>query len=303
MIFFPVTQNSQTGLFNFIQRCRDGNGEIDSVILKKIQLCDYEILLITKDQLDLELASRTSISKDILKLISEAWSKIDGFGANDIGEDYPWSVITRIGKGVPMFRGARSRILWSFSGHPRKNVFFIFLTGEEPLGLPIFELMMLSNLWQLDQGYLSVHASCVLHNNYLYLFGGPSGAGKSTISMISQQVGDEILDEDQVLMHLNSNSAFTADGWGSGVVQCEKPIRAIFQIVQDNKDRLLPLTQLQTARFILARNSESLGGGIHDNLLQAFKMSSDIARRVPGFKLHFRKSPDFWKLIDEQFPD
>jgi len=38
-------------------------------------------------------------------------------------------------------------------------------------------------------------------------------------------------------------------------------------------------------------------------LRRSIRTIGDLARTIPGYELHFRKSPDFWKLIDAEFPD
>ena len=40
---------------------------------------------------------------------------------------------------------------------------------------------------------------------------------------------------------------------------------------------------------------------VDDVLKSAFSISTAMAREIPGYELHFRKSPHFWNLIDEQF--
>ena len=298
MKFFPLSLNAQSGLSLFYQRCQVPHGEIGKVFPKKINACDCDVLLIAKDDLDLDLAGKSPIDLKILKTLSEAWVGLDGYETN--------AIIENIGMGVPInyiHGDLISRILWRFKKKHGEKKYFLLLTGKEPLGLPVFELMVLSNLWQMDQGCLPIHASGVLHDNHVYLFGGPSGAGKSTIAYMSQHLGDAIIDEDQVLVHRNKKNIYTVDGWGYDVFICDKPLKAAFQIFQDTHDRLIPMTQSQAARFFLERNAESLGGGLSDNLLQALRLSSNIARQIPVYELHFRKSHDFWKLIDAEFPD
>ena len=124
------------------------------------------------------------------------------------------------------------------------------------------------------------------------------------MAALSSAVGDQVIDEDQVLVHSLAGGGYSSDGWGYGVVPCESHLRAIFRLVQDTEDRLIPLKQLQVARVVLERHSDVMGGMLTADLLRgSFQLASEIARQVPGYELHFRKSPDFWKLIDEQFPD
>ena len=116
-------------------------------------------------------------------------------------------------------------------------------------------------------------------------------------------MGSQVIDEDQVLVHSLPGGGYSADGWGYGIVPCETPLRAIFSLVQDSEDRLIPLNEMQVTRLILERQSDILGGMLSGEKLRgSFHLAGEIARHVPGYELHFRKSPDFWKLIDEKFP-
>jgi hypothetical protein len=64
---------------------------------------------------------------------------------------------------------------------------------------------------------------------------------------------------------------------------------------------MIPLVQSKVAHLLFERHHDILSKIISDDLLiDSFKISASIARQVPGFELHFRKHPDFWKLIDDQ---
>jgi hypothetical protein len=44
-----------------------------------------------------------------------------------------------------------------------------------------------------------------------------------------------------------------------------------------------------------------MGYPLHNYMMnKLFKQIAAIARHLPGYELHFQKSPDFWELIDEQ---
>jgi hypothetical protein len=117
-------------------------------------------------------------------------------------------------------------------------------------------------------------------------------------------LGAELLDEDQILVRAGSDGSFYGDGWGYQIKEGNSPIRAIFFVVQANEDCLIPLSQVRAARMLLDRFSEVVFLRLSPKMqTQVFVQISSLARGVPAYELYFRKSPDFWKLIDEHFPD
>ena len=58
---------------------------------------------------------------------------------------------------------------------------------------------------------------------------------------------------------------------------------------------------LNFTQLLFARHNDILGNQFSDDLMKhSFEFIAGLARKVPGYELHFRKSPDFWKLIDGQ---
>jgi hypothetical protein len=277
----------------------------DPQVLEKVKRCGYQTWLVAGDEMNFRGICQRGVNKNTLLALSEAWRSI--CNEEKMSKPSPgtfWQKVDQIGEGIPFYWNSPSLYIRRFRQPPEENNIFIFLTGEERLGLPAYELMLLSNLWQLEQGFFLLHSSGVLHKDQLFVFAGPSGAGKSTIAAQSCNIGDEVIDEDQLLLYKRTDGGYSADGWGYGFIKCNAPLRGIFQLIQDKEDRLEQLDQTQVARILLDRHNDMMGGVLTDDLLrQSFHRASDIARQVPGFELHFRKSPDFWKLIDAQFPD
>jgi hypothetical protein len=277
----------------------------DPQVLEKVKRCGYQVVLIAGDKLALGGGRPTMIDKKTLLALSAAWRSICAVdGRQKTALNKSWQIIDLIGEGIHFNWESPSLYIRRFRQPAEEGFIFILLSGAERVGLPAYELFLLSHIWQFEQGFLPVHASGIQHKDQLYLFTGPSGAGKSTVADLSSEVGDQVVDEDQVLIHLLPGGGYSADGWGYGIVPCEAPLRAIFSLVQDSEDRLIPLNPLQVGRLILERQNDVMGGLLTEDLLrQSFCRASEMARQVPGFELHFRKSPDFWKLIDAQFPD
>lgn len=188
-----------------------------------------------------------------------------------------------------------------------QNDFFCLNSGEiilpsyRPALWIIKAIEALGVHWHVAHGGAAFHASGVVRNGKGYLFLGQSGAGKSTVANLSQQVQGVTLHDDQILLSLeNGNYLLTHPD-----SQLTPPLGAVFFLKQSQEDRLIALTPASTCVALsksmleYATGQDLYGTWVH----QAFHNSALISRVVPGFDLYFRKSPDFWKLIDERFSD
>jgi len=151
----------------------------------------------------------------------------------------------------------------------------------------------------------------VLSNKTGYLFLGEGGAGKSTAATLSASLGISVLSDDLAFVINNNYHGFElAAAPGQVSRYSTNPIlrpqlRAIFRLVKDTQDKIKPISQTTTAHIIF-RSFEWSHWVDHlssKTIELAYQTVCDIARTVPGYELHFRKSPDFWKLIDAEFPD
>jgi hypothetical protein len=194
--------------------------------------------------------------------------------------------------------------LWRVHKPKQSNIYILILSGNELYGLPRYYIQMLSCLCQIEARRFPLHASSVIHRNRSYLFTGPSDAGKSTVASLSQELGAELLDEDQILLRHESDGRFYGDGWGYQVKEGHAPIQAIFSLVQAPEDRLIRMPQVKAAHLLLERFHDVVRLQLSPELhAQVFSQIAALARSVPMYELHFRKSPDFWKLIEAEFPD
>jgi len=152
--------------------------------------------------------------------------------------------------------------------------------------------------WYVTHGGALFHASGVDRNGKGYLFLGPSGAGKSAVARLSEQVQATIVHDDQVLIASVSGQYLLAHP-GSRITP---PLGAVFLLCQSNIDRTIPITLQATGAGLCKSLLEyAIGQDLYGPWVrQAFQNVSAIARTVPGYELHFRKSPDFWKVIDAE---
>ncbi len=268
--------------------------------------CDYEVCLISERAQDIDKqASLSGIDPQVVHNLILAWNAFRTEGLYNVKmHEASWATIENIGERLsskPEWVG--SPFIRRFRDIKNNHRFFILLNNHEHGGIPTFELYYLCTLWQIEHGSTPIHASGIIHQKQLFLFSGPSGAGKSTISRLSEELGNNILDEDQVLLSISPDGQFFAQAWGYSLKVSDAPLRAVFKIVQDSKNHLFRMPESQVSRFLLERASEVIGEMISDEVMKRlFNETAEIARHIPGYELHFRKSPDFWKLIDEHFP-
>jgi hypothetical protein len=150
--------------------------------------------------------------------------------------------------------------------------------------------------WHVSRGGAMLHASGVERNGGGYLFLGKSGSGKSTVAGLSKLAGAGVVHDDQVMLGFKRGRWLLAHP-KNGIYS---PLRAVFILKKSKNDDIVPLTPQATA---LGLGKSLLEFAIGQNLYgswvrQAFHNVAVIARKIPGYELHFRKTPDFWNLID-----
>jgi hypothetical protein len=277
---------------------------IISSILEKISACDYTVIIVSDDSSSFTINPHDKWINEITRL-HEAWMIIRDEGMTNFEvQRKAWMIIDEIGGKVTSNENmVISPNLRRLQVDPSGKTFFVLLTGNEPDGLPIYEMSNLCNLWQLENRNIPIHASGIVHLGGLFLFGGISGAGKSTISRLSSALGDTIVDDDQLLLHFLGKGTYYASAWGSSLTVFDAPVRAIFHIIQDNNNLLTPLRSSEEALFLMEQVFQVTGKNLlsYNMLKKVFNLVSSIARSIPGYELHFTKTPDFWKLIDAEF--
>lgn len=175
----------------------------------------------------------------------------------------------------------------------------------------MLHILFLATQWHVERGGLSIHASAVAKGEKGFLFLGQSEAGKTTAARLSSQIGYSPLGDDVNFIIDDGENGYrlTAGPTLSGRTMehsLQRPeLCGIFSLIQDERDYLVPLSQMSVAQKLVDGLGQvpfyaDLSG---ENIEKAFQTCCTIARQIPGYELHFRKSPDFWNVINEQFPD
>jgi len=153
--------------------------------------------------------------------------------------------------------------------------------------------------WFLRRGGLLIHASGVVRKGKAHLFFGPSGSGKTTVTSLS---GDDLILGDDLVLVRESNGGFEAcavpfRGLYREPPQTDRafPLAGLYRLVKDRDDFLVDLApSLGTAELMGSLPFVMEGGGGSE----ALETASRIVRGLTVQRLHFRKSSDFWRLLE-----
>lgn len=203
----------------------------------------------------------------------------------------------------------------TFSSKEVTSRFYAIVIGElgDYSNIQVFlYTLFLANQWHVERSGLCIHSSAVVKGDKGFLFLGRSEAGKTTAARQSVSIGYPALGDDLNFVVYDEESKYykiaaapSLLGSALGYSMLRPSLRGIFTLIQDDMDYLVPLKTVKVARALM----EGLGqvpkyNYLSDqNIRSSLQTCCDIARRVPGYELHLRKGPNFWKLIDEQFPD
>ena len=188
--------------------------------------------------------------------------------------------------------------IWQLQGDSIAKKFFILI--EDIHQLPWYDLNQLVNTGVIEAGFLPIHSNAILKDHKLLLFGGTSGAGKSTVAALSHHIHARVLDEDQILIREDAPGRFSADAWGYSLEKSNARIAGIIKIIQSEENKLNPMSQTDTAKFLFHQALEVCGTN-NIRMAEIFAFASKLARAVPGYALQFTKSGTFWQLIEKEF--
>ena len=166
-------------------------------------------------------------------------------------------------------------------------------------------------LW--DNG-LFLHASSVLVSGGALLFLGNSGAGKSTMCQLLSQ-SFPVLADDIVFVHRNAESTWhVIDGTlrmlgrqpvgQASDIDNQVPLLSVLRISQARAAHIETISPLEACRHLMDAALEVQRQQLKtDHLLKRtwFAYVADIARRYPGWQLHFSLASDTLELIREKY--
>lgn len=171
---------------------------------------------------------------------------------------------------------------------------------EHPDSLEIFLRALYSRLCVRNNGFL-LHAAGIAKDSEGYLFLGQSGSGKTTVSRVSANC--KILSDDLVIVRaINGVWKVFGTPFRGGVDTQEKTsesveIRAFFGLVKDEK---VFFERLDYPRAVAELISSTPMVHQDPTLSEdVIGLCSDIARKIPGYRMHFLLDNSFWRYIDE----
>jgi len=258
---------------------------------------EEELVIITPHLLDLEKDPGIPEHYRWQK-IHKAWHEIQS--GNSREEIQSWRVIWEYGKEIPS--GLRIFQL-RHSALPR---FFYLLSedGIEQSSDQLIQVFLALSAWRhITRSRIIFHAAGVISKNKAYLFVGPSGAGKTTAAGLSVLQGCAIIHDDGVLVASDRKGRYVVTSRTISIRDI--PLAGIFFLFQSATNKLIQISPIMVAKKLLQSSYEVNGHQLLSGcvLQQVFATCASIARSIPGYELQFRKSPDFWELIDAEFSD
>jgi len=160
-------------------------------------------------------------------------------------------------------------------------------------------LRILLTMVLLPQRGMLLHGATVVRDGRAHIFFGRSGAGKSTVASLSPK-GTVLTDEISLLRY--SHGCWQAHGtpfWGefrAAGVNRLFPVAGLHLLNQAHDDRAESLSVKEALRALLpcvlffATERRA-----HETLLRTLM---GLIQEVPCHRLHFRRSAEFWKVIE-----
>ncbi len=150
------------------------------------------------------------------------------------------------------------------------------------------------------QGALLFHSTGIVHREQAYIFFGLSGSGKTTTARFSRP--RPVLNDDLVLLCYNQGQWYacaTPFGLRRHSEVTSAPLRAFLRLRKALEDRIEPLPSTMAKVELLANSPVVNADPQRVPLLMEFWET--ILKGIPVCALYFRKSPDFWEVVDAYF--
>jgi len=152
----------------------------------------------------------------------------------------------------------------------------------------------------LAKGGLLMHAAGVVRGGRAFVFFGPSGSGKTTTTVMSP--GSLILSDD-LLMIVRGGTGFMASSvpfrglvTPPATTDARYPLAGLYRLVKDGTDFLEDLGRPQAVGQVV--QSLPFVTDRAESAPRILDVVSDLVAAVTVRKLHFRKDPGFWRVIE-----
>lgn len=177
----------------------------------------------------------------------------------------------------------------TFRAHPQADIGDVAYAVRAAFALAAFA-----------KGALLFHSTGVVHREQAFVFFGLSGSGKTTTARLSRP--RPVLNDDLILLCYNGErwiAGATPFGLRRHPEVTSAPLRAFLRLRKALEDRVEPLPPA-VARVELLANSPVVNA---DPLRVPALMDlwETILAEIPACALYFRKSPDFWGVVDAYF--
>lgn len=271
---------------------------------------DWSLMIVTPHLMDEErISSEYADNYLVHKRIHKSWAMACQAKLKNSDTNIAQNSLDKFWKAVSL--GYQS--LWYNCEDPGEFIYFVSDEIDSSICERLFSaIIFMATWWHVQHGGCRLHGAAVARNaRNSYLFLGRSGAGKSTLSDLSASIGRQVLQDDTVFLRAEQNNEYVLmaapriDPDPPKNAHLSPALRGIFTLIQDERNYIVPLSQRATAAALYdGFQSLSTGQRLPGKVVtRAFQNSCEVARKIPGYELHFCKTPDFWKLIDGELPD
>ncbi len=161
-------------------------------------------------------------------------------------------------------------------------------------------IRVIYSLWLVKSSGFLLHAAGVKDNDGAYVFFGVSGSGKTTIARLSEE---KTILSDELIAIRSFNGSYQVYGtpfmgeFAGGGINTKADLRHIFLLKKDDKNSLSLINQKQSIKELF--QCIVFFGERADLLNILFNLCTDMAEKVPFYKLHFLPDRSFWDCIKE----
>ncbi len=147
-----------------------------------------------------------------------------------------------------------------------------------------------------------VHAAGGARGGQGFLFPGRSGAGKSTITdlLVKGSALDPLSDDRLIVRAAGRGMDIYGTPWPgtAGIARNERaPLRGILFLKKSDSDRIEPMTPSEALeQWVVTTSIPWFDPGLADN---ALKLCEEITSRVPAGTLHFKKTGNVGRLLED----